>query len=1247
MTQPAWRISIDTGGTFTDCIAQDPHGATHRLKVLSNASLRGRIQKWLDRRTLQISQSWPTEQDIFKGYNFRLLGEPTESPLIESVDLAQGLMILKEEYRGNRQVGEFEIHAHEEAPVLVARLLTQTPLGEAFPELELRLGSTKGTNALLERKGARVGAIFTHGLEDLLLIGDQSRPDLFAKQVIKPQPLYHAVLGIKERISSDGEVLTQIEEAEIRRMLEWALAGQFDAIAITLLNSYRNPEHERLLAQALASKVSAKVVCSHELISSVKLLPRAETTVVNAYLSPVIDRYVANIRHALGDIDFKIMTSAGGLVSAEQFHAKDSLLSGPAGGVVGAAAMAKACGYPRVLTLDMGGTSTDVAKYQEALAYEHETQVGPARLLAPTLAVHTVAAGGGSLCGFDGQKLWVGPESASAWPGPACYGAGGPLTLTDVNLLLGRLDPQTVSIPLDFDAAQQALRKVIKKSNLDEIEALHGWLEIANETMAGAIRQISIEKGYDPKDYALLAFGGAGGMHVAEVAESLGIPQILVPYDAGIMSAVGIHQAQIERFAHVQVLEPWQAIKNQLDDWINPLKESVQQKLRSEGLETSELEEPRVWLFLRFEGQDHSLEVSYRSDLDIEAEFEAHYRKLYGHWLENRALELEAIKVGGRQKVRELPMYGVPGSTLPNKPDTYSSVYPVYHWENQNAGQCWQGPVLLASPLGTTFIPKGWKGCLDEGFNLRMNQIEKAQVGEPSRERAAAIDLELFTRRFQSVAEEMGALLQRSSFSVNIKERLDFSCALLDAEGYLVANAPHIPVHLGSLGVCTRLVKDALPLGPGDVAITNHPGYGGSHLPDVTLIAPVYDEDGHLLGYLANRAHHAEIGGKRPGSMPPDASRLVEEGVVIAPQYLLKGGQARWQAMRELFTQGPFPSRSVEENLADLRAALASIKAGEATLRALSHQHGRKKVRTYMQELKAYAALRLREQLAKRAKGSFSAEEKLDDGSALAVSWSFEKDEVRVDFSGTADVHPFNFNANLAIVNSAVLYVLRLFLDEDLPLNEGLMMPVSMILPPGILNPPFEEDPALCPAVVGGNVETSQRLINVLLKPLNLLAASQGTMNNLLFGHAELGYYETIGGGTGAGPGFVGAHAVHHHMTNTRITDPEILELRYPVRLEAFCVRWGSGGDGKYLGGNGIRRKLRFLEPISLTLLTQHRKEAPYGLAGGGAGSRGEQYLWRVNGDREAIPGIGSWELLPGEAIEILTPGGGGYGSTA
>ncbi|MEM9985098.1 MAG: hydantoinase B/oxoprolinase family protein, partial [Bacteroidota bacterium] len=931
-------------------------------------------------------------------------------------------------------------------------------------------------------------------------------------------------LGIKERISSEGEVLTQIEAAETKRMIEWALAGQFDAIAITLLNSYRNPEHERLLAEALASSVPAKVVCSHELISSVKLLPRAETTVVNAYLAPVIDRYLANIRHALGEIDFKIMTSAGGLVSAEQFHAKDSLLSGPAGGVVGAAALAEACGYPRVLTLDMGGTSTDVAKYQETLAYEHETQVGPAKLLAPTLAVHTVAAGGGSICGFDGQKLWVGPESASAWPGPACYGAGGPLTLTDVNLLLGRLDPQTVGIPLDLDAARMALRKVLQGSQLDEKEALRGWLDIANETMAGAIRKISVEKGYDPQAYSLLAFGGAGGMHVAEVAESLGVRQILVPYDAGIMSAVGIHQAQLEGFAHVQVLQPWHTIQTQLDDWIDPLKQSVQHKLQAEGLEPAELEAPRVWLFLRFEGQDHSLELAYQSGLDVEAEFEIQYRKLYGHWLENRALELEAIKVGGRQKGGALPRYGVPDSGPEKKPDAHGAAYPVFYWENQSPGQGWKGPVLLAAPLGTTFIPQGWTGRLDEGLNLRMSKVKANRVEEPSTERAAAIELELFTRRFQSVAEEMGALLQRSSFSVNIKERLDFSCALLDAEGYLVANAPHIPVHLGSLGVCTRLVKAALPLGPGDVAITNHPGYGGSHLPDVTLIAPVYDEEAQLLGYLANRAHHAEIGGKRPGSMPPDAHRLAEEGVVIAPQYLLQAGEARWEAMRALFTQGPYPSRSVEENLADLRAALASIKAGEAALQALSSQHGRNKVQAYMQGLKEYAARRLREQVANRPQGTFSAQEKLDDGTPLTVSWGFEKDQVTVDFTGSGEVHPLNFNANLAIVNSAVLYVLRLLLAEDLPLNEGLMMPVRVVLPPGLLNPSFDDDPALCPAVVGGNVETSQRLIDALLKPLDLLAASQGTMNNLLFGHDQLGYYETIGGGTGAGPGFAGAH---------------------------------------------------------------------------------------------------------------------------
>ena len=1239
-----WQFYLDAGGTFTDCLAQSPSGETHRIKVLSHSALRGTATQRLSDHRLAIVQRWPTRADLFAGYRLQRMGEKSWQAQVTNSDLRAGWLEVDAPLPSAEAFPfEIELSADEEAPVLAARLLTATPLHQPLPLLTLRLGSTRGTNALLERKGARVALLITQGFEDLLRIRNQQRPDLFALHVQQPDPLYHAVFGVPERLRADGSVEQALSEQAIAELVKQVQQSGCDTVAVALLHAYRNPDHEQRLAQALRDADLSYLSCSQALAPVLRLLPRAETAVVNAYLAPVIERYLGRIQQAMPEGRIQVMTSAGGLQGAQTFFPKDSLLSGPAGGVVGAAGVARACGIDRILTLDMGGTSSDVARYDQGFDYVFETQVGPAQLLSPAVAVETVAAGGGSCCTFDGQKLAVGPESAGATPGPACYGAGGPLTLTDVNLLLDRLDPATVSIPLDRQAAQRALAQVKGEADLDDEELLRGFLRIAHEKMAAAIRRISVQQGYDPQAYALLAFGGAGGQHACAVAELLGITQVLLPREAGILSAVGMQQARLERFATQQVLQPWAAARSRIATWIERLRQQAQASLAEEGLAETEMEPVAPLLYLRLRGQDQSLEIHYQPETSVPAQFEAAYRRLYGHWIADRELELESIKVIARQRQAAPQPVELPTARHSPAPDRTVGGNPVFDWEQLEPGAQLDGPALVVSALSTTFVERGWQGQVDAAQHLRLRQVAQSPE-EAASPQAEAVQLELFSRRFQAVALEMGALLQRSSFSVNVKERLDFSCALLDPAGRLVANAPHIPVHLGSLGVCVRAVREALDLQPGDVAITNHPGYGGSHLPDVTLIAAVYDDAGQHLGYVANRAHHAEIGGSRPGSMPPDATRLSEEGVVIAPMKLVEQGDVQWERIETLLTRGDYPTRDLRENLADLNAGLASIRKGVTGLQQMAQQFGREQVWHFQAQILAYAADQLQQRLADWAPGHYEAEEFLDDGSRLAVHWELSPERIALDFSGSAEVHPGNLNANPAIVNSAIVYVLRLLVATPIPLNEGLMTRVQVHLPAGLLNPPFPADPAACPAVVGGNVETSQRLVDTLLKALGLAACSQGTMNNLLFGNEQFGYYETIGGGTGAGPGFAGASGVHQHMTNTRMTDPEVMELRYPVQVLRVGLRQGSGGAGEYPGGEGILRRLRFLEPVALTVLTQHRQAGPYGLAGGQSGAIGTQRVIRANGTAEPLAGIDRADLQPGDVVEIATPGGGGYG---
>jgi 5-oxoprolinase (ATP-hydrolysing) len=1286
-----YQIWIDTGGTFTDGLALAPNGLIHRTKVLSSSRLRGQL---LDGKLIA---PWLTEP-IFDGYQLRII--ETDAVFTIAYCSTDGQLRLADNQpllppsRPSGQPYTVELFTGEEAPVLAARLLTKTPLNQPFPPLDMRLGTTKGTNALLERKGGRVALLVTKGFKDLLLIGTQQRPDLFQLAIPPAEVLYESVLEVAERIGADGRVLTPLLDQTINNLVEQLKKTQPDAIALSLLNAYRNPVHERQLRDALAAAGFANLTISTDVSVTPQYVSRTQTAVVNAYLTPVMQAYLTNVQQQLGvEHSVRVMTSSGGLVRADLFQPKDSLLSGPAGGVIGAAAIGN--GQP-VLTLDMGGTSTDVARIDGDVDYRFTTRIGPFDLQLPSLAIETVAAGGGSVCWFETHgaatgQLRVGPHSAGANPGPACYGATAPgqsplLTITDVNLLLGKLHPKQFGIPVFPDKAAVALQQIMSQINAltgtrpDELTILRGFEQIANETMAGAIRKISIARGFDPAAYQLLVFGGAGGLHGCAIARQLGMERLILPFDGGLLSAYGIGQAQIERLASVSVLRLLSDTQHDLPALVDDLIDTATQALRQDvGPYMPVITKTRS-VFLRLLGQESTVEVPFGPALATD--FQEKYRQLYGHFPgqnagQQRPIEVESIRVIVSTAGADQPVSSPPVIHRHAVPTFQTDTYPAFDWTQLQEGDTFRGPALLLNTTSSAFIEPGWRLVVQADKNALVDYIrDTEELAIQSSDEV--IQLELFTQRFRAIAEEMGTQLQRTAFSVNVKERLDFSCALLDTNAELVANAPHIPVHLGSLGICARLILAKIPIGPGDVVITNHPKYGGSHLPDVTLLSGVFtdDADGNsqLIGYVINRAHHAEIGGKVPGSMPPDATSLVEEGVALEPIYIAKAGKFLWDSadndskkgVASRFTDCPYPTRSLSENRADIEAALASLQSGEKALQTLVHRYGLATVQMYMKRLQQSATDAILAVLKPLAGQQFMAEESLDDGHwiKLRIDISAEKPDsekpdspgISFDFSGTSGVHPNNLNANTSILYSAVLYVLRLWCGRDIPLNEGLMVPVTLILPDAsFLNPIFSDEAVLCPAVVGGNTEVSQRLVDTLLKALGLAACSQGTMNNFLFGQSNpigtstttkpFGYYETIGGGAGATVGSDGRSAVHHHITNTKLTDPEELERRYPVRLHQFAIRTGSGGAGTWRGGDGIIREIEFLEPVQATLLSQHRVVAPYGLNGGEPGKTGQQTLIFTDGRTESLPGIFTRAMQPGERIRIETPGGGGVGN--
>ena len=1209
---PAWLLRVDTGGTFTDGWARSPEGREGRCKVLSSGVLRTRVERREGTGRYRLTGDCGAGDGLLVGFSVHGGG------LVTGWEAAERLLTVEEGHE--YEEGELlELFTGEEAPVVAARLLTNTSPHQDFPEMDFRLATTRGTNALLERKGTQGVLLTTRGFEDLLRIRDQRRPHLFELQQELPDPVFERVIGLEERISAEGEILRPLDEEEVATLVEGLRKEGVEVVAVALLNSYANPVHEERLGQRLRAAGLQFVSLSTELTRAVRLLGRAETAAANAYLAPVMNRFVGGVYDSLGAGPLELMTSAGYLKNAADYRPVDSLLSGPAGGVVGALAAARAAGCERVLAFDMGGTSTDVARLEGAPSYRYEQAIGPVRVVAPAVQIETVAAGGGSMCVWRNGGLEVGPESAGADPGPACYGRGGPLTITDVNVLLGCMDPGRAGIPLDIDAARERLAGLQAAMEADgaapvaEGELLEGLREIAVERMADAIRKVSLREGYDPGGYALVAFGGAGPQHACAVAEKLGIREILVPGDAGLLSAWGLHRSGREEIVEHPVLAPLATLR---EGWLQLLEE-LGETARS-GLGDGAVVS-RFLFELRLVGQDSGLEVGVESAVSCDgllARFVARYESLYGYSIpEGRKVELVVIRVVAKEEVRDLP------------PEEFTG--PV----------CAESREVLQDAFRTCVLEPGWSRAEGSRGSLRLLREDSPGVIQGwTRE----VEAELFRCRFESVVEEMGELLRRTAISTNVKERLDYSCALLDAKGRLVVNAPHIPVHLGALGVCVRKVSEGRRWTDGDMVVVNHPACGGSHLPDVTVVSPVF-AGGEVVAYVANRAHHAEIGGLTPGSMPAAARSLEEEGVVLEPTLLFEGGESRFGLVEELFRTARHPSRAPGDNLADLAAQAAANRHGVRAFEALVAEFSREVVSRNMEGLFARASRVMQARLVEQEGSRWEEQDRLDDGTVIRARVLCGQGRLKVDFEGSGAVHPGNLNAPEAIVRSAVLYVLRAWVAEDLPLNEGLLERVEISVPRGVLHPVFDDEASRCPAVVGGNVETSQRVVDVLLAALGLQANSQGTMNNFLFGNREFGYYETIGGGSGAGPGWHGMSGTHVHMSNTAITDPEILERRYPVRLHEFSLRTGSGGAGHWRGGLGLVREVEFLEPMTVSLLTQRRKDSPRGV-GGGDGQPGRQVIKRIDGSGEELPGACSFAVEAGERVRIETPGGGGWG---
>ncbi|MBX3662061.1 MAG: hydantoinase B/oxoprolinase family protein [Burkholderiales bacterium] len=1133
----------------------------------------------------------------------------------------------------------------------------------------VRMGTTVATNALLERKGEPTALFITRGFRDALRIAWQNRPRIFDRRIVLPDLLYGATWEVDERIGAHGEILRAPDAAALRRDFAAARAGGYSAVAIVFMHGYRHPAHEQFAAALAREAGFSQVSVSHEVSPLMKLVARGDTTVADAYLTPVLRRYVEQLRSELPGVRLLFMQSNGGLTDAARFRGRDSILSGPAGGIVGAARTALAAGCERIIGFDMGGTSTDVAHFAgrdlSALERSFDAQVAGVRIRAPMLSIHTVAAGGGSILHFDGARMRVGPDSAGADPGPACYGKGGPATITDCNAVLGRIQPDFFPRvfggdgrqPLDLPAAQQRLRalhvKIFNKNNnLHSIEAVaEGFLRIAIENMANAIKKISVQRGHDVTRYTLACFGGAAGQHACRVADALGMPRILIHPLAGVLSAYGMGLADITAMREQTVEAPLDETSvQQLQTRVDALAAAARDEVLAQDVAASAVTlHPRARL--KYAGTDSALTVAWNDAGAMRRAFEAQYLERYSFLMPERGLVIEALSVEaiGRGEDSGAPFPAAPPVQPPSaaaRVRFYGEgawhAAPVYRREALGPGHRVEGPALLVDANATTVVEPGWRAEVSDHNDLLLVRRE-ARAAAQAGTRADPVLLEVFNNLYMSIAEQMGATLANTACSVNIKERLDFSCALFDRDGRLIANAPHMPVHLGSMGESVKTVIAASRgnLLPGDAWMLNDPYAGGTHLPDITVITPVFDAAGReVLFYTGSRGHHADVGGITPGSMPPDSRHIDDEGVLISSFLLARDGRLREAETRALFASAKHPARNIDQNIADLQAMIATNRKGALELGKMVAQYGLDVVAAYMRHVQDNAEEAVRRVIDRLHDGEFSYE--MDHGAVIRVAIRVDTAtrSAIIDFSGTSHQGADNFNAPFAVTMAAVLYVFRTLVDDDIPLNAGCLKPLTVIVPEGsLLNP---RHPA---AVVAGNVETSQCVTDALYGALGVMGASQGTMNNFTFGNGRHQYYETIAGGSGAGDGFNGTSCVQTHMTNSRLTDPEVLEWRYPVRLEEFAIRRGSGGGGCWRGGDGAVRKIRFLETMSAAILSGHRRVQPYGMAGGLPGATGRNAVERADGRIEELGACAGTTMQPDDVFVIETPGGGGYGT--
>ena len=1213
----AWQFWIDRGGTFTDIVARRPDGTLATAKLLSenpgrydDAAVEG------IRRLLGLAP-----------------GEPIDAARVEVV----------------------------------------------------KMGTTVATNALLERKGEPLVLAVTRGFRDALRIAYQNRPKLFERRIALPELLYRDVIEIDERLGADGSVVRALDAAAARASLQRAWDAGLRAVAVVLMHGYRHSAHEERVA-AIAREIGfTQVSVSHRVSPLVRFVARGDTTVVDAYLSPVLRRYVERVAAAMQGVRLQFMQSNGGLTDAHAFQGKDSILSGPAGGIVGMARVSAAAGFERVIGFDMGGTSTDVSHFAGEFEREFETLVAGVRMRAPMMSIHTVAAGGGSILHFDGARMRVGPDSAGADPGPACYRRGGPLTVTDANVMLGKLQPAFFPAvfgpegdqPLDADVVRERFAELAARIGaatgraMSPEEVAQGFVDIAVANMANAIKKISVQRGYDVTRYTLTTFGGAGGQHACGVADALAMPRVLAHPLAGVLSAYGMGLAE-------QVAMRERSIERRLDDAgiaeaLGALAQ-LDAQARAELLAQGEREQSirvRHRLHLRYEGTDTSLPVEAGEEAAMREGFEAAYRQRFAFLMPDRALVIESAVVEALGESGQGASLAPPGHRAgPLEPQARVRVFaagawhdtPLYRRERMIAGDTVDGPAVIAEATATTVIEPGWRAAMSARGDLVLERHEprprRVAVGTD----ADPVMLEIFNNLFMSIAEQMGYRLQNTAHSVNIKERLDFSCAVFDRDGNLVANAPHMPVHLGSMGASVRAIIDAhvgpqarsrgaAQLEPGDVYVLNDPYAGGTHLPDVTVVTPVFDAAGReILLYVGSRGHHADIGGTTPGSMPPGSVHIDEEGVLLTDFPLVRAGRLREAELREALASARYPARNPDQNLADLRAQVAANEKGREELLKMVQHFGLDVVRAYMAHVQDNAEASVRRVIGALKDGAF--ELPLDNGAVIRARIAVDRERraATIDFGGTSAQQPNNFNAPHAVTMAAVLYVFRTLVDDEIPMNAGCLKPIDVVVPEGsMLNPRY---PA---AVVAGNVETSQCITNCLYGALGVMASGAPTMSNFTFGNDRYQYYETISGGSGAGGqfdeagrlvgGFDGTALVQTHMTNSRLTDPEILELRFPVRLDSYEIRAGSGGAGRWRGGDGGTRRIRFLEPMTASILANGRVHPAFGAAGGAAGAPGADYVVRADGRVDRLRHADRAELGAGDVFVVETPGGGGFGA--